>query len=75
MPSIPGGSPVIMPSGVRLPSRLTSNSSIVPLGLAIPKGLVQAQAGEIAVERTRRGCRFSIALPLAGVPRRAVVAV
>src|SRR6187551_2457755 len=31
------------------------------LGLAIAKGLVEAQAGEIAVERTERGCRFTIA--------------
>jgi nitrogen-specific signal transduction histidine kinase len=35
------------------------------LGLAIAKGLVTAQGGEIAVEATRRGCRFMIMLPLA----------
>jgi signal transduction histidine kinase len=35
------------------------------LGLAIAKGLLEAQGGKLAVERTERGCRFTIALPLA----------
>ncbi len=41
------------------------------LGLAIAKGLVETQGGEIAVERTARGCRFTITLPL---PPQALVA-
>ena len=37
------------------------------LGLAIAKGLVEAQGGEISLESTGRGCRFTIALPLASL--------
>jgi signal transduction histidine kinase len=35
------------------------------LGLAIAKGLVEAQGGAIAVEGTSRGCQFAVTLPLA----------
>jgi signal transduction histidine kinase len=41
------------------------------LGLAIAKGLVEAQGGRVSVERTGRGCRFTISLPLAPRPSRA----
>ena len=34
-------------------------------GLAIAKGLVEAQGGRLAVERTTRGCRMAVTLPLA----------
>jgi signal transduction histidine kinase len=34
------------------------------LGLAIAKGLVEAQGGELVVAATDRGCRFSLRLPL-----------
>jgi signal transduction histidine kinase len=35
------------------------------LGLAIAKGLVEAQGGRIAVRPTERGCRFTLTLPVA----------
>jgi signal transduction histidine kinase len=35
------------------------------LGLGIAQGLVQAQGGQIDVERTGRGCRFTVTLQLA----------
>jgi signal transduction histidine kinase len=35
------------------------------LGIAIAKGLVEAQGGQIAVERTDAGCRFVVTLRLA----------
>jgi signal transduction histidine kinase len=41
------------------------------LGLAIAKGLVEAQGGDIAVEGTARGCRFTITIPLARDPHTA----
>lgn len=34
------------------------------LGLAIAKGLVEAQGGGISVARTRRGCRFTVVFPV-----------
>jgi signal transduction histidine kinase len=36
------------------------------LGLAIAKGIVDAHAGEIAVENGEAGCRFTVTLPLRG---------
>jgi signal transduction histidine kinase len=38
------------------------------LGLAIARGLVEAQAGEINVENRSGGCRFTVRLPLALAP-------
>jgi signal transduction histidine kinase len=35
------------------------------LGIAIAKGLVEAQGGRLSVERTTAGCRFALSLPLA----------
>jgi K+-sensing histidine kinase KdpD len=43
-------------------------------GLAIAKGLVEAQGGRLAVERTPRGCRLAVTLPLAVSETRARVA-
>jgi signal transduction histidine kinase len=43
-------------------------------GLAIAKGLVEAQGGRLAVERTSRGCRLAVTLPLAVAKARAPVA-
>jgi signal transduction histidine kinase len=43
-------------------------------GLAIAKGLVEAQGGRLAVERTARGCRLAVTLPLAETEARAPVA-
>jgi signal transduction histidine kinase len=39
------------------------------LGLAIARGLVEAQGGDISLESTERGCRFAVALPLAATAR------
>jgi signal transduction histidine kinase len=54
--------------------RLDGNSSAHPvgrdgrtgLGLAVAKGLVEAQHGSIAVERRNGGCRFTVTFPVAG---------
>jgi len=35
------------------------------LGLAIVRGIVEAHAGQITVDNTGHGCRFSVSLPLA----------
>lgn len=43
-------------------------------GLAIAKGLVEAQGGRLAVERTGRGCRLGVTLPLAVAEARAPLA-
>jgi signal transduction histidine kinase len=43
-------------------------------GLAIAKGLVEAQGGRLAVERTGRGCRLAVTLPLAVSHARAPLA-
>lgn len=42
------------------------------LGLAVTRGLVEAQKGQVGVSNTSDGCRFTISLPLAE-PRRSAV--
>jgi signal transduction histidine kinase len=46
------------------PSELIGRSGRTGLGVAIARGLVEAQAGRLGVEATPNGCRFTVALPL-----------
>ncbi len=48
------------------PARSPAISDGAGLGLAIARGLVQAQRGDIAVRNVPPGCRFVIRLPAAG---------
>ncbi|TML26817.1 MAG: HAMP domain-containing histidine kinase [Actinobacteria bacterium] len=52
-------------------SPLVGRAGKTGLGLAIAKGLIEAQGGRIAVEGTDRGCRFTVSFPVAS--RSAVV--
>lgn len=44
------------------PNRVARNGQN-GLGLAIAKGLIEAQGGSIGVEATKRGCRFALTMP------------
>jgi signal transduction histidine kinase len=47
------------------PARSPANHGGGGLGLAIARGLVHAQAGDVSVRNERDGCRFTVRLPLA----------